>query len=324
MGHVQRETARGIPVGFVTNPAVLLPGLVLVMAESRGTPLPLAWQRHERHWRQNAYCYPVVSRRSGGLSVGINLNPDKACNFDCVYCQVERRTPAAVRRVDLDRVRSELMALVDVAVDRSLFSEAPFDAIGPDDRRVRDFAFSGDGEPTTCPKFAEAVELAAEVRRVRGLEDTKLVLITDACYLTRPEVRRGLGVLDANNGEVWAKLDAGTEPYYRAVNRPNYPLSHVLENLLDASRGRPIVIQSLWMRLHGEAPPDGEVEAFAGRLNDLLSAGGQIQRVQVYTIARQTAEPYAAALSRAELDRIAQVIAESAAVPIEQYDSGVA
>ncbi len=294
------------------------------MTDSPGTPLPLAWQRHERHWRQNAYCYPVVSRRSGGLSVGINLNPDKACNFDCVYCQVDRRTPPAVRRVDLDRVRSELTALVDAAADQSLFSEAPFDAIGPDNRRIRDFAFSGDGEPTTCPKFAEAVELAAEVRRSRRLDDTKLVLITDACYLTRPEVRRGLAVLDGNNGEIWAKLDAGTASYYRAVNRPNTPLSHVLENLLDAARGRPIVIQSLWMRLHGEAPPDGEVEAFAGRLRDLLTAGGQIKRVQVYTIARQTAEPYVAALSRAELDRVAQGIADAAAVRIEQYGSGVA
>ncbi len=33
--------------------------------------------------------YPVVSRRSGGLSLGVNLFPEaKLCSFDCPYCEV--------------------------------------------------------------------------------------------------------------------------------------------------------------------------------------------------------------------------------------------
>lgn len=50
---------------------------------------------HTRVYRDFTYVYPVISRRSGGLSVGINLNPDKVCNFDCVYCEVDRKTPAS-------------------------------------------------------------------------------------------------------------------------------------------------------------------------------------------------------------------------------------
>ena len=187
--------------------------------------LKLAWQRHERRWEGNLYVYPVVSRRSGGLSVGINLNPDKGCNFDCIYCQVDRTVPPVVRKVDLARVAAELDAILKAARDGSLYEVPPCDVLPPEQRAVRDIAFSGDGEPTTHPRFREAVELAAGARRRFGLDQAKLVLITDAAYLSKPSIREALAVMDANNGEIWAKLDAGTEEYFRRVNRPNVPLA---------------------------------------------------------------------------------------------------
>ncbi|MCG8405306.1 MAG: radical SAM protein [Phycisphaerales bacterium] len=281
-------------------------------------PLRQAYRQHTRSWRNNAYVYPVVSRRSGGLSIGVNLNPDKACNFDCIYCQVDRQSPPTVRKVNLDQVKAELDGLLDIARDQSLYADAPFDCLPPSQRRVCDIAFSGDGEPTTYPQFDEAVRLVADTKRVRGLKDAKIVLITDACYLTKPKVRNGLKLMDENNGEVWAKLDAGTEDYYQLVNRPNYPLSHVLDNILDAARARPLVIQSLWMKVHGEPPPNDEVLAFTNRINDMVAAGGRFKLIQVYTIARQTTEAYATALSAIELDRVANVV-ETTDVPVERY-----
>ena len=62
--------------------------------EKQGRRLLEAHRRHDRHFRDSKYVYPVLSRRSQGISVGINLNPDRRCNFDCVYCQVERGEPA--------------------------------------------------------------------------------------------------------------------------------------------------------------------------------------------------------------------------------------
>jgi wyosine [tRNA(Phe)-imidazoG37] synthetase (radical SAM superfamily) len=291
-------------------------------ASAAGTPskaLSLAFQQHERNWRSNAYCYPVVSRRSGGLSIGINLNPSKACNFNCIYCQVDRTTPPLVRKVDLPALKAELDQLLDAAIDQSLFAEPPLDCLAPDQRVIRDMAFSGDGEPTTYRRFDEAVRIAADARRARDLRETKLVLITDACYLARPKVRAALRVLDQNNGEIWAKLDAGTQAYYETVNRSTLPLSHVLANILDAATVRPIIIQSLWMQIHGEPPPVSEIRAFADRLNDILGAGGKIKLVQVYTIARQPGESYAAALSKEQLDGVAATIGASLKVPLEVY-----
>ncbi|MFQ5502053.1 MAG: radical SAM protein [Phycisphaerae bacterium] len=283
------------------------------------TPLQQAHRQHDRHWRDNAYCYPVVSRRSGGLSIGINLNPDTACNFDCIYCQVDRTTPPAVRKVNLDRLKDELYDLLNAATDKSLFAEAPFDCLPEDQRIVRDIAFSGDGEPTTYPHFDTAVQIAADARQARSLIDTKLVLITDACYLTKPHIQHGLKIMDANNGEIWAKLDAGTEAYYQRVNRPNHPLDHVLKNILDAARVRPVVIQSLWMRVHGKPPPEEEIQAFTDRLNDITGAGGRIKAVQIYTIARDTAEPYATALTDKELNDITQQVRNAIKTPVESF-----
>src|SRR5215468_1463371 len=124
--------------------------------------IPLeAYRSHERRWEENRYVYAVVSRRSGGVSIGINLNPDKACNFDCIYCQVDRTTPPAVREVELPRLAEELDAVLTAERDGTLYDAPPFAALPAGRRGVRDIAFSGDGEPTTYPRFEEAVTIAA-------------------------------------------------------------------------------------------------------------------------------------------------------------------
>lgn len=281
--------------------------------------LRAAWQRHERRWSDNLYVYAVVSRRSRGVSVGINLNPGKECNFDCLYCQVDRTVPPRVRRVDLDRVAHELDVVLQAAADGSLYDAPPFNALEPDQQRVRDIAFSGDGEPTTFPGFGAAVSIAIEARRRFDLDETKIVVITDAAYLSKPAVREALAHLDGNNGEIWAKLDAGTEEYFRQVDRPNVSLQHVLDNILDAARARPVVIQSLWMRLCGAPPPEAEVLAYCGRLNQLQAAGGRLKAVQIYTIARKPAEPSVSPLADQELDDVANVVRAHVAVPVEVF-----
>lgn len=289
------------------------------MSETNDDRLRIAYQHHGRHWRRNAYVYPVISRRSGGLSIGINLNPDKACNFDCVYCQVDRNVAPTVRKVDLNVLKAELHQLLALAGDGSLFAEPPFDCLPPEQHVIRDIAFSGDGEPTTYPRFADAVQLAAVARQAFNLTHTRIVVLTDACYLNKPKVAAAIEFLDRHNGEIWAKLDAGTEEYYQKINRPNLPLSHVLENITFAAKIRPIVIQSLWMRVEGEPPPDEEVRAFAARLNDIRAAGGQFKLIQVYTIARDTAESFVGAMDRAELERVAEIVANETRLPIELY-----
>jgi wyosine [tRNA(Phe)-imidazoG37] synthetase (radical SAM superfamily) len=260
------------------------------------------------------------------VSIGLNLNPDKVCNFDCVYCQVDRTTPGPVRDqergsdgVDPGRLRDELEETIDLVHSGRLFDLERFRETPPELRRLNDVAFSGDGEPTTCPRFAEVVDLAADARRRHGLDEVKLVLITNATQLHRPRVQQGLATLRRNNGEVWAKLEAGTEEYYRLIDRTTVPFRRILDNITAEARLAPLVIQAMFLRLHGEAPPAAEREAFCDRLNEIVSAGGRVKLVQVYTVARRPAEEYVAPLDAAEVDSIVDLVRRRTGLAAEPF-----
>lgn len=275
--------------------------------------------RHERSFGAFRFVYPVVSRRAGGVSIGVNLNPDKICNFDCVYCQVDRREMPGRVFVEIDRLQDELREALRLVRSGELFVSGKFAETPPALRQLRDIAFSGDGEPTTFTNFPDICRLAADIRAAEGLYDLKLVLITNASMFHRPAVQEGLAILDANGGEIWAKLDAGTEEYFKQVARTPISFQRILKNITQAARVRPIVIQSLFMRLHGEAPPEGEIAAFCQRLNEILGQGGQIKLVQVYSVARTPAESFVTGLSQQELDAIASQIRETTGLPVAVY-----
>ena len=275
---------------------------------------------HRRVWSDFDYCYPVISRRSKGVSLGVNLNPDKVCNFDCVYCEVDRRTPGRRRDIDLDQLEREMAALLDLTLDGSLFTFAPFDSARPEQRRLNDIAFSGDGEPTTAKEFPEVVERIAHLKWQRGLADVKLVLITDSSRLQAREVVQGLDTLMANNGEIWAKLDAGTEAYYKEINRTSIPFSRILENIEITARLRPVTIQSLFLSWKGQGPSTAEIAAYCECLKRIQGMGGQLQCLQLYTVARPTPEPEARPLRGVELDALAAQVAEALpGLPIEVF-----
>ena len=278
-----------------------------------------AWRKHERRWKDHLFVYAVVSRRSGGVSIGLNLSPDKACNFNCVYCQVERGEPGLSTSVDPDRLAAELDNILQAEKDGSLYMEAPFDALLPAERGLRDIAFSGNGEPTSYFRFEEVVRIAAEARRAFGLQSSKLVLITNATYLDNPSICAALGILYENNGEIWAKLDAGTEAYFCEVNRSKVSLSKIIENIQTAARLHPLIIQSLWMRINGEPPDETELAAWLGRLKDVLADGGRLKAVQLNTLARNPAESHISPLTRGELERIATFVRSEIPVPVEIY-----
>jgi wyosine [tRNA(Phe)-imidazoG37] synthetase (radical SAM superfamily) len=274
---------------------------------------------HRRTWQDFDYCYPVISRRSKGVSLGVNLNPDKVCNFDCVYCEVDRSTPGPRSDIDLAQLEREMAALLDLTVSGVLFATSPFNTARPDQRRLNDIAFSGDGEPTTAREFADAVDCIARLKRARGLDQVKLVLITDSTRLQAPEVVRGLALMMANQGEIWAKLDAGSEAYYRAVNRTRIPFARILGNLAATARRWPITIQTLFLEWRGQGPSPTEVEAYLDRLRTIL-AQGRIQAIQLYTVARPTPEPEARPLKAAVMDDLArQVRTALPELPVEVF-----
>ena len=185
--------------------------------------------------------------------------------------------------------------------------------------RINDLAFSGDGEPTASPTFRQAVELTAGQKRAARLDQTKIVLITNASCLTDPDVVAALDVLDANQGEIWAKLDAGTQAYFQQVNRASCTLDQIVANITETARHRPIVIQSMFLKLHDRPATPAELDAYIKRLTEIQAGGGQIDHVQVYTVAREPAESYVSALSRAEVDAIVDLVQTQAGLAARPY-----
>ena len=78
--------------------------------------------------RNNRFVYPVLSRRAGGLSIGVNLNPDKVCNFDCIYCQVDRTVESETRFVGTDQLLDELDHMLPWAASGRIYEHAAVSA----------------------------------------------------------------------------------------------------------------------------------------------------------------------------------------------------
>ena len=275
--------------------------------------------RHERTFEQNRFVYPVLSRRSEGISIGVNLNPDKVCNFDCIYCQVDRTSQSETQFVETDALLCELGSVIDLCTSGAIFQTEKFQDTPPPFRRLNDIAFSGDGEPTTFKNFDEVIAACADLKRARGMDKVKMVLITNASMFHRPHVQRGLAILDEHNGEIWAKLEAGTQEYFKLIDRTPISFQQILDNIAAAAKVRPLVIQALFMRVANEPPVSAELVAFCDRLNEITAAGGRLKLVQVYTVARRPAESYVTPLADEEVDAIVELVRSRTGLEAKAY-----
>ncbi len=271
-----------------------------------------------RDFLDNQYVYAVVSARARGLSVGVNMSPDKRCNFHCVYCEVHRNGEPHPATLDVDAMAGELKKTL-AFVRGGRLRERPWYRALPDDLlHLRHVALSGDGEPTLSPRFAEALQAVVHVRALSGLPFFKLVLLTNATGLDLPQVQQGLRHFTRSD-EVWAKLDGGTQAYLNKVNRGAVPLDKILSNILLLGRARPVVIQSLFPAIDGEEPPLEEIDQYARRLLELKNAGAEISLVQIYSATRPSPNSQSGHLPLKVLSRIAQTVRQSTGLPAEVF-----
>jgi len=269
-----------------------------------------------RDFLGNRFVYAVISSRAGGLSLGVNVNPDKLCNFDCSYCEVDRRHPSRETKLDVDVMAMELRKTIACLQVGHLAQRPWYQALPPELLRLRQVALSGDGEPTLAPNFVEAVEAVVRVRAVGGF--FKIVLITNGTGLDQPQVLHGLEYLTRSD-EIWIKLDGGTQAFIDKVNRPNVPLEKILANILMVGRLRPVVIQSLFPAIHGEEPPFEEIREYALRLKELKAGGAQISLVQIYSAARPGINAEWGHLPLRVLSQIAQTVRQTTGLRAEVF-----
>jgi wyosine [tRNA(Phe)-imidazoG37] synthetase (radical SAM superfamily) len=269
-----------------------------------------------RDFLGNRFVYAVISSRAGGLSLGVNVNPDKHCNFDCAYCEVDRRVPARERVLDVDVMAQELRKTISFIRSGRLTAHPAYRTLPTELLQLRQVALSGDGEPTLAANFVEASQAVLRVRALGGF--FKIVVITNGTGLDRPHVLRGLEYL-TNSDEIWVKLDGGTQSFLEKVNHPDVPLGKILENILLVGRQRPVVVQSLFPAIHGEEPPFDEIREFALRLKELKAAGAQISLVQIYSAARPGSQSDWGHLPLRVLSQIAQTVRQLAGLKAEVF-----
>ena len=248
--------------------------------------------RIDNHSRDSAglrYVYPVISRRAGGVSVGINLNPNNACNWACIYCQVEGLQRGGPPPIDLSRLENELSSFLSAAVDGDFLEKnAP-----PEARRLVDVAFSGNGEPTSAAEFPAAVDLVGCVLRAKGLE-LPVRLITNGSLLHRPAVQHALQNLAILGGEVWFKLDRADSAAIQRINGIAGTPEKAQRNLQTCASLVPTWVQTCWFALDGAAPDAAARQAYCQLLQPLAA---QLKGVLLYGLARPSMQPEAPRLS---------------------------
>ena len=270
----------------------------------------------EDHRRDSAglrYVYPVISRRAGGVSVGINLNVNNACNWACVYCQVDNLTRGGPPPIDLPLLESELAGFLDDALHGDFMRrDVPAGA-----RRLMDVAFSGNGEPTSAAEFTETVRVVQRVLQQHGLAGKLPVrLITNGSLLHRAGVQDGIAVLGELNGEVWFKIDRATPAEVEVINGVPMDAGKIRGNLRRCAALATTWIQTCWFALDGGAPDAAARDAYCALLEPVADS---LAGVHLYGLARPSLQPAAPRLQRlgeAELEGFAAEIRKKTGIRV--------
>ena len=262
---------------------------------------------HDRNSAALRYVYPVISRRAGGVSVGINLNPNNACNWRCIYCQVPELVRGTAPPVDMVLLEAELRGfLTELLQGDFMQTRVPAGA-----RRINDIALSGNGESTSAAEFSQVIELIARLRAELLVPATvKTVLITNGSLLYRPDVLHGLREMAKLHGEVWFKLDRASEAGMLQINDTHARLDKVRDNLIAAMAACPSWLQTCWFALDGVPPSVADEADYLAFLASLPE--GALQGVLLYGLARpslQVEAPRLSALPAATLQAFADRIA---------------
>ena len=273
---------------------------------------------HPRNFNTFSFVYLVFSRRTGGISIGVNLNLDKNCNFDCPYCQVNRQTAPPKQEINLKQIEEELLQMLSYFTSKGVCKLKKYQHIAPQDKKLTDISISGDGEPTMVKEFKAVCQILLKIQKKFPFPFL-LNLITNSTLLNKPRVQQGIECLLKNKGQIWAKLDAGTQEWYQKVNVSNKSLNQIEHNLIYISQQFPIIIQTLFFKIESIAPSKLEIQAYCQRINNILKQGGKIQYIQLHSIIRSPANPTCSPLAPLEMAEITGNIQSQVNLPVKLY-----
>ncbi len=259
----------------------------------------LTTTNHSRDVAGLKYVYPVLSRRAGGLSIGINFNTNNACNWRCIYCQVPDLKIGVAPDLDFQLLEDELRFFFDDVQNGDFYQRFH---VHEDNRVIKDIAVSGNGEPTSLKDFDKAVALIGKLATEAGLfPKSRFVLITNGSLVHRSIVQAGLKALKECGGEVWFKLDSATDEGRALINNVGQSRLASMENLLLSARLCPTKLQTCLVDYDKRGLTEKEKYAYLELLKDIKAKSGVLMEVMLYTIARVSLQPEANRLEKLSL-----------------------
>jgi histidinol dehydrogenase len=245
---------------------------------------------NHRSREKGVLVYPVYSRRSKGLSLGVNLFPaQKTCSFDCPYCEV---FPFKTD-FPFDPGRMEAALIENIASAHSV---------------IKDVCFSGNGEPTMSPHFKDAVNRACTIRQ-KNAPSAQIVVITNGTGLLKQDV---FDFLIEKTREVWfnlwLKIDAGTEEWFKIIDSPHpnikFPaLISKIQDFTEKALSNSITIQTMLCSVNRSVPDEREAAVWEQTVTTLAKTG-RIKNVHLYGKARPSPQdPLAQALPLSFLEK---------------------
>ena len=259
---------------------------------------------HNRKTFKGKYIYPVVSRRAGGLSLGINLNTNNACNWQCIYCEVPDLVRGKPDSINLKELEVELDYWLDQIINQSFLNQYT-----QNKTEFKDIAFSGNGEPTASKQFKDVIKiLIKKINEYKLTKKIKIRLITNGSNMSNPNVKEALSLMNNFSREVWFKIDQINEEDVKTINQVNLSKATVKRNLEAALDSSPTVIQTCLFRLNNKLPSKESLDAY---IDFLKTYEKKIKGIHLYSLARlseQSSDYELTRLTETELESIANKI----------------
>lgn len=236
---------------------------------------------------------PIHSRRLGS-SLGINLSPKdgKVCTFDCVYCEAGYNSQGTGKSglPKRENVKNEL--------------ENKLIQMRQNGESLDVITFSGNGEPTIHPDFADIINDTIELRD-KYFPDVKISVLSNSTRLDNKKAVEALRLVDNNI----LKLDSAITPTMQLIDQPNIQ-SFTSEKVIAqiAQFSGQCIIQTMFLRgWHNGNRIDNTTE---DEIKALICAYKSIspRQVMIYSIDRKTPEQNLEKINTEELNQIADII----------------
>ena len=269
---------------------------------------------HDRNIFDSKYVYPVVSRRAGGLSLGVNLNTNNACNWQCIYCEIPNLTRGGPEPIEVELLKDELNFWINQIINSNFLKENT-----PPGTTFADVALSGNGEPTAAPEFLDVLEIIiASLKEHKLIDKIPVRLITNGSFISKK--KECLNIFNQYHSEVWFKIDAADEDSIKLINQVNLDPNSMINNLKKCAEACQTVIQTCLLKINHQVPTNDFLKNYSRLIKPYERL---IKKIDLYSLARPSLQNNQditiERLSLDELNNIKNILQKQLTIKIDVF-----